>query len=136
MKDPLLEFPGYALRRAANAAGAILSERLSAFGLRQADASALILIEANPGLTSSRLGEALGIQRANMVPFLNRLESERLVERVPIDGRTQGIHLTDEGRMRLADARGAIETFEAELIAMVPQEHRPHLLPALLAIWN
>lgn len=136
MKDPLLEFPGYALRRAANAAGAILSERLGELGLRQADASALVLLEANPGLTSSRLGEALGIQRANMVPFLNRLETEGLVERVPIDGRTQGIHLTDKGRTRLADAHGVIETFEAELIAMVPREHRAHLLPALLALWK
>jgi DNA-binding MarR family transcriptional regulator len=136
MKDPLLRFPGYALRRAANAAGAILSERLGALGLRQADASALILLDANSGLTSSRLGETLGIQRANMVPFVNRLESEGLVERVPIDGRTQGIHLTDEGRAKLADARAVIETFEAELIGLVPQEHRPHLLPALLALWN
>ena len=120
----------------ARGAGAILSERLGELGLRQAGASALFLLEANPRLTSSRLGEELGIQRANMVPFLNRLETGGLVERVPIDGRTQGIYLTDHGRARLADARGVIETFEAELIAMVPHEHRAHLLPALLALWK
>ncbi len=136
MKDPLLDLPGYALRRAANFAAADLTERLKPLELRQADVSALMLLDANPGLTSSRLGEALSIQRANMVPFLNRLEQAGLVERKPIDGRTQGIHLTGIGRKKLEEARAVIESFEADLIARIPAEHRDHFLPALLAIWN
>ena len=136
MNDPLLDLPGYVLRRAANFAAADLSERLKPLDLRQVDASALMLLDANPGLTSSRLGEVLSIQRANMVPFLNRLELAGFVERKPIDGRTQGIYLTGSGRKKLEAARAVIEAFEAELIARVPAEHRAHLLPALLAIWH
>ena len=73
MDDPLPTLPGYALRRAANATAAELAERLAPLGLRQVDASVMILIEANLDVTASALGRALDIQRANMVPLLKRL---------------------------------------------------------------
>ena len=56
--------------------------------LRQSDVSVLILIEANAGVTDSALGRALDIQRANMVPLLNRLEAAGLIVRAPIDGKS------------------------------------------------
>ena len=136
MRDPLPSFPGYALRRAAHAAGAELAARLSDAGLRQIDASLLILIGENPDVTASRLGRQLDIQRANMVPLLKRLEDAGLIDRNPIDGKSQGVMLTPEGR-RVADkARGIIEHFESELLEKVPPEHRDHLLPALNALWR
>jgi DNA-binding MarR family transcriptional regulator len=136
MDDPLLRFPGYALRRAANATAAELSARLAAVDLRQSHASLLMLVASNPGATSSALGRALGIERANMVPLLKRLEEAGLIEREAIDGKSQGLRLTSAGQRRLAEARQIIETFEAELVARVPSEHREHLLPALNAIWR
>ena len=136
MDDPLLRFPGYALRRAANSTAAELSTRLAAVDLRQSHASLLMLVASNPGATSSALGRALGIERANMVPLLKRLEEASLIEREAIDGKSQGLRLTAEGQRRLAEARAIIETFEAELVARVPSEHREHLLPALNAIWR
>jgi DNA-binding MarR family transcriptional regulator len=136
MQDPLVTFPGYALRRAAHATAAELAGRLAPLGLRQSDVSLLMLVEANPGTTSSALGRQLDIQRANMVPILKRLEDAGLIERAPIDGKSQGLALTGEGRARLAEGRGVIEAFERELIGRVPAQHRPHLLPALNAIWR
>ena len=136
MDDPLLRFPGYALRRAANSTAAELSARLAAVDLRQSHASLLMLVASNPGATSSALGRALGIERANMVPLLKRLEEAGLIEREAIDGKSQGLRLTAAGQRRLAEARAIIETFEAELLARVPSEHRDHLLPALNAIWR
>ena len=136
MDDPLIRFPGYALRRAANATAAELSARLAALDLRQSDASMLMLVASNPGATSSALGRALGIERANMVPLLKRLEEAGLIEREAIDGKSQGLRLTPAGLRRLAEARKIIEAFEAELLARVAAEHRDHLLPALNAIWR
>ena len=136
MRDPLPSFPGYALRRAANATAAELSARLAELGLRQSDVSVLILIAENPGVTASAIGRALDIQRANMVPLLNRLEDARLIERAPIDRKSLGLDLTEPGRELLARARQVVETFEAELLARVPPEHRAHLLPALEALWR
>ena len=136
MRDPLPSLPGYALRRAANATAAELSGRLGPLGLRQSDVSVLILVAENPGVTASALGRALDIQRANMVPLLNRLEDAGLIERAPIDKKSFALELTPHGHQLLAEARAVVETFEAELIARVPAEHRAHLLPALEALWR
>ena len=136
MDDPLIRFPGYALRRAANATAAELSARLAALDLRQSDASLLLLVAVNPGATSSALGRALGVERANMVPLLKRLDAAGLIGREAIDGKSQGLRLTPAGLRRLAEARKIIEAFEDELVARVPPEHRDHLLPALNALWR
>ena len=136
MDDPLIRFPGYALRRAANATAAELSARLAALDLRQSDASLLLLVAVNPGATSSALGRALGVERANMVPLLKRLDEAGLIGREAIDGKSQGLRLTAEGQRRLGEARAIIEAFEDELLARVPAEHRDHLLPALNALWR
>jgi DNA-binding MarR family transcriptional regulator len=113
-----------------------LARRLAAMDLRMTDASVLMMIEANPKITASKIGRALDIQRANMVPLLKRLEEAGLVTRAPIDGKSQGLTLTSAGRERLAQARKLVDGFEADLIARVPEEHRAHLLPALDALWR
>lgn len=136
MRDPLPGFPGYALRRAANATAAELAGRLAEVDLRQSDVSALILIGENPGVTASAVGRALDIQRANMVPLLKRLEDAGLIGREPIDGKSQGLELTAAGRATLARGRAIVESFETELLQRVPAEHRAHLLPALEALWR
>ena len=136
MRDPLPGFPGYALRRAANATAAELATRLAPMELRQSDVSALILIGENPGVTASAIGRTLDIQRANMVPLLKRLEDAGLIDRAPIDKKSRGLELTALGRERLAEARAVVEQFERELIERVAPEHRAHLLPALEALWR
>jgi DNA-binding MarR family transcriptional regulator len=135
MRDPLPGFPGYALRRAANATAAELATRLAPLALRQSDVSVLILIGENPGVTASAVGRQLDIQRANMVPLLKRLEDAGLIGREPIDGKSQGLELTPVGRDTSAEARAIVDAFEAELLRRVPPEHRAHLLPALEALW-
>ena len=136
MKDPLLEFHGDALRRAASAMMAEFSRRLEPLSLRYADVSALLLIGANPTLTASQLGRMLDIQRANMVPLLGRLTDAGLITRRPLDGKSHSLHLTEAGETRLAEARKVIEQFEGWLVAKVPPAHRDHLKPALDALWR
>ncbi len=136
MRDPLPDFPGYSLRRAANATAAELSLRLAPLELRQVDASVLILIGENPDVTASALGRQLDIQRANMVPLLKRLEDAGLIERNPLDGKSQGLALTATGKDKCKQAQAIIEKFEAEMLERVPEPHRQHLLPALYALWQ
>lgn len=136
MKDPLLDLPGYALRRAASAMMAEFSRRLEPLGLRYAEVSALLLIAANSELTASQLGRMLDIQRANMVPLLGRLTEAGLITRRPLDGKSHSLHLTDAGEAKLAEARQVIDTFENWLVAKVPVDHRSHLKPALDALWR
>lgn len=136
MHDPLPRYPGYALRRAANAMAAELAARLEEVDMRQVDASVLILIGANPDVTASALGRQLDIRRANMVPLLKGLEDVGYILRNPLDGKSQGLMLTEAGQTAMAQARAIIERFEGEMLARVPLEHREHLLPALHALWR
>lgn len=132
--DPLNELPGYALRRAANAMMAELTAQLAPLDLRISDASVLMLIADRTDMTSSDIGKVLDIQRANMVPLLNRLEAAGLIARKPIDRKSQAVILTPAGRERLIDARTVVTRFEDDLLARIPEEHRPHFLPALKAL--
>lgn len=113
-----------------------LSSRLAGFELRFSEAAALILIDANPLITPSQLGRMLDIQRANMVPLLNRLDQAGLISRQPINAKSQGLSLSATGVERLEMVGKEIAAFEQSLLNRVPAEHRHHLLPALDALWR
>jgi DNA-binding MarR family transcriptional regulator len=136
MSDFLLLLPGYHLRRAASVTFTELSELLRDLDLRPADAAMLVIIAEQPRITPSELGKALGIQRANMVPMVARMEDRGAIFRSPLDGRSFGIELTPEGSALCARARQVMTAFEERLTARIPPEHRTHLLPALRSLWD
>ncbi len=136
MHDPLAELPGYALRRAANAMMSELSARLAEIDLRISDASVLLLLSGERTMTSSDIGRMLDIQRANMVPLLNRLEAAGLIAREPLDRKSMAIVLSEGGRDKLKQVRRITTAFENDLMQRIPAEHRDHLLPALNALWG
>ena len=112
------------------------AQRLAPLSLRFADSSAMMMIAANPGITASALGRMLDIQRANMVPLLNRLASKGLIEKVPLDGKSMAIVLSAAGRDKLAEVRAITERFESDLLRRIPAAHRSHFVPALNALWR
>ena len=136
IKDPLVKLSGYLLRRASTAALAELNERLVPLELRHADVAMLMLIDSSPGITQSRAGRVLDIQRANMVPFVARLEARGVMVRRQVDGRSQALALTGRGRRLLARARRVVAAHEAALLGRVPQKLRPMVLPVLTALWR
>jgi DNA-binding MarR family transcriptional regulator len=136
IKDPLVKLAGYLLRRASAAALAELNERLARLNLRHADVAMLMLIESSPGITQSQAGGVLDIQRANMVPFVARLEGRGALQRRQVDRRSQALDLTRRGRMLLVRARRVVAAHEAALLKRVPEKLRPMVLPILMALWN
>src|SRR5262249_15077190 len=134
--DPLLKLAGYVLRRASVATLAELNRRLAPLGLRHAGVALLMLIESRPGITQSEAGRILDIQRANMVPFVQHLEKCGLIERRPVDGRSQALELTARGRLQLVRARRVVAAHEAALLERVPAQLRPMVLPVLTALWK
>lgn len=136
MTDLLAQLPGYSLRRAANAVMGELGDLLGEHGFRITEAAVLILVRERADLTSSQIGKTLDIQRANMVPLLNRLEAAGWISRQPLDGKSMAIVLTAAGDAKVAELGAMIERFEQELLDRIPVEHRDHLLPALNAIWR
>ncbi len=136
MIDPLQNLLGYALRRASAMTLAELNVRLEAFGVRHVDASVLLLISQNDGITLSKIGEILGIQRANMTPLVARLEERGLVIRAPIDGRSHGLSVTTTGADCVADITTTMNDHEKSLIARIPLSHREAFRSALDALWT
>ena len=136
MKDPLAKLCGYLLQRASAAALADLNRRLAPLGLRHAGVAMLMLIEARPGITQSQAGRILDIQRANMVPFVARLETLGVIRRKRVDGRSQALELTSRGRVLLERARRVVQAHEGVLLGRVPEELRPVVLPVLMALWS
>jgi DNA-binding MarR family transcriptional regulator len=136
MKDPLAKLTGYVLRRASAATLAELNLRLARLDLRHTDAAFLLLIAANPGMTQSEAGRILDIQRANMVPFVGRLEARGLIRRSQVDGRSQALKLTGSGRALFAKARAVVVKYETALIKRVPAKWRPMVAPILMALWD
>ena len=136
MKDPLVRLCGYLLQRAASSALAGLNQRLAPLGLRHAGVALLMLVEARPGITQSQAGRILDIQRANMVPFVARLEALGVIRRKRVDGRSQALELTSRGRVLLERARRVVQAHEGTLLGRVPEELRPVVLPVLMALWS
>ncbi len=135
MFDPLASLPGYLLRRASSASLAELNRKLAEIGINHVDASLLMLTGANPGLNQSEAGRILGIQRANMVPLVSRNEARGLLRRQKLDGRSQALFLSSTGEDILQTVHKIADRHEAMLIARVPEEMRPYVIPILRGLW-
>jgi len=135
MIDPLTDYPGYQLRRASAAAMADLADRLGVLDLRPAEATVLLVIEANPSATLSEVGRLLRIASANMTPLIARLEGRNLIEREPMDGRSQGLMLAPLGRSLTRQVKAVVADHEAALIEKIPATTRDEFLRTLRAIW-
>ncbi len=101
-------------------------------GLSPGRVGLLILIDANPGVTQSRLAEAAGRDRSTMVGVLDKLEARSLIERRRgADRRTNGVWLTRPGRTMLARALRSIARHEQRIAAHLSSAERRQLLELL-----
>ncbi|HEU5176341.1 MAG TPA: MarR family transcriptional regulator [Burkholderiales bacterium] len=92
----------------------------------------LLLIDANPGVTQSRLAQAVGIDRSTMVGVLHALQARELIERRRgEDRRTNGLWLTRTGRTLVASLKQRIRIHERRVAARLSTADRAQLLALL-----
>jgi DNA-binding MarR family transcriptional regulator len=92
----------------------------------------LLLIDANPGVTQSRLAQAVSLDRSTMVGVLHGLQARRLVERRRGDDRrTNGLWLTAKGRALTTKLKGRIQRHERRVAARLSSAERAQLLALL-----
>jgi DNA-binding MarR family transcriptional regulator len=121
---------GYRLRLAQQAV--FRDFALSVPGLSPGRVGLLILIDANPGVTQSRLAEAIERDRSTMVGVLDQLQDRGLIERRRgTDRRTNGLWLTRAGRAQLARAQRSIARHERRIGARLSAGERRQLLALL-----
>jgi MarR family transcriptional regulator, lower aerobic nicotinate degradation pathway regulator len=93
----------------------------------------LSLIEANPGLPQGRLAEAIHLVRSSLVPIIDKLEVEGVVERRSSigDRRLKAMWLTAKGKKLLARLRPLVAAHEERLTAGMSTEEKVLLLRLL-----
>ena len=130
---PLPDLIGYRLRLAQQSVFRDFAKTVP--GLSPGRVGMLLLIEANPGVTQSRLADAVSRDRSTMVGVLDSLEAKRLIERRKGDDRrTNRLWLTRAGRALLARAKRAIAIHERRVAARLSPAERAKLLELLARV--
>jgi DNA-binding MarR family transcriptional regulator len=121
---------GYRLRRAQQAVFRDFASSIPE--LSPGRVGILLLLEANPGVTQSRLAQAVSLERSTMVGVVDVLESRGLLERRRgADRRTNGLWLTDSGRDLVTRLKRRIQLHERRVAARLSVQERAQLLALL-----
>lgn len=134
LADPLEDLLGYWLRRASGVMMADLGVSLAQAELRPTEATILILIRANPGLTQSDIGRVLGIARANMAPLMGGLLKRGFIQKARVDGRSHALTLTEDGMAKVDAAQAIIHAHEARFQSRLDGAILPSMIAALRAL--
>jgi DNA-binding MarR family transcriptional regulator len=124
---------GYAVRRAQIRVFQDFADAMAPLGLTPGQLGALLMIEANRGLSQSQLGAALGIDRSSVVPLLDRLEALDLIRRTAhaSDRRTHALALTDTGIGTIRRLLPLLDAHERRIAAELSSSERRLLMQLL-----
>ena len=134
ISDPLAAMLGFQLRRASVAVMTALAEELAPLGLNPGEASLLLFIGANAGVTQSDVGRAMRAQPANLQPLVHKLWQSGALERVPGKRRSIALSLSAEGRSLHDKVARAFARNEARITRRVPLEKRAAIIELLRSI--
>jgi DNA-binding MarR family transcriptional regulator len=117
---------GYVLRRAQLAGFEAFHRATERLDITPARYTALVIVGANPGLSQSALGAALGTARSGAMMLADWMEERGLVERRhrSDDGRSWGLYLTRRGEARLRDVKRRVRTNDAAFAARLTAGER------------
>jgi len=92
----------------------------------------LFLVEANPGVTQSRLARAVHLDRSTMVGVIDVLEGRALIERRRgAERRTNGLWLIRAGRALVERFKRRIEFHERRIATRLSAAERAQLISLL-----
>lgn len=131
LENPLDGHIGYQVHRAAAATQDAFAIALAQLGLRPLSAIVLHLVNANPGCNQSAIGRALGVQRTNLVPVMSDLEKRALILRTRADGRSNALHISDEGLAMIAGIERISREIEERCFGHVSPRLRARMLHSL-----
>jgi DNA-binding MarR family transcriptional regulator len=122
----LEEHLGYVLRRAQIAGFEAFHRATERIDVTPARYTALTIVGANPGLSQSDLGAALGTARSGAMVLADWMENRGLAERrsQPDDGRAWGLYLTRRGETKLRAIKTRVRAEDAIFAArLTSREH-------------
>jgi DNA-binding MarR family transcriptional regulator len=127
---------GYHLRRAQSAVFQDFAATMDGANVTPGQFGVLALIEANAGLSQTRLAEILGIDRSTLVAVIDKLEGQGLVERAarPNDRRSHALRLSREGQSRFETLAKLVKKHEARIARQLSASERKTLIDLLQRI--
>lgn len=134
LNDPLSGSLCHELRKTSVAVMAAMSSEFGQWNLKPSEANLLKYVGANPGCTQSDIARAHRSNATNLVPLIARLEREGLLARVPGDGRTIALSVSEKGSDVLAKVDAGFERLESRLGADLALDQRALVVDALRAI--
>ena len=129
----LSRYIGFVLRFAHSAVWSDLVKALQPYDVRPVHYSMLLILNTAPGARQQEIGEALSIQRPNLVALIDEMEERGIVCRQPhpADRRSHALYLTDEGAVLLTKLRQVHQAHERRLNALFTADERRSLLEEL-----
>jgi DNA-binding MarR family transcriptional regulator len=127
---------GYHLRRAQSAVFQDFAATMNGANVTPGQFGVLALIEANTGLSQTRLAEILGIDRSTLVAVIDKLERHGLVERAarPNDRRSHALKLSRQGQSRFAALARMVKKHETRIARRLSTRERETLIDLLQRI--
>ena len=124
--DLLDELLGYSLRRAQVAMFLAFHSATRGLGITPPRFTALVLVGANPGISQSMLGVALGIARSGAMMVADWMVGRGLAERRrhPEDGRVWGLHLTASGERLVKKMKRSVRARDRKASGLSAAERR------------
>jgi DNA-binding MarR family transcriptional regulator len=133
---PLGDSVGYLMRRAQVTIFQRFFKLFAQFGIRPAEYAALTVIERNPGLSQTRLADALGLKKTNLVALIDAFEDRGLARRRPTenDRRSHALYLTPKGIALIGRLHRIDATLDRSISALVSPDERQRLCDVLRQI--
>jgi DNA-binding MarR family transcriptional regulator len=134
--NPLDGYIGFHLRVAQEAYFDAFRRRTGAEELRSGLFAILAIVEANPGINQTTLGQINNRQKSTLTTSLRILEKQGLVRRrrSAADRRNYSLELTDAGREKLKAFWVHARAAEAAVVDMIGEDRRRELLETLTRI--
>ena len=131
--DVLDDLLGFALRRAQLAMSGAFSLATRGAGVTPPRLTALIIVGANPGISQTALGEALGIARSGAMLLTDWAQERGFVERRHRidDGRAWGLHLTRSGEQFVQRTKSRVREQDIERSRCLASSERRELMRLL-----
>jgi|TARA_B100000315_G_scaffold256954_1_gene304307 DNA-binding MarR family transcriptional regulator len=132
----LAELVGYHLRRTQLVVFQKFAEQVGSTQVTPGQFGVLALIQANPGLNQSELGDAMGIDRSTVVAVIDRLETRGIVERQPSphDRRSNALRLSAAGEALFAEVRELVKAHDRDIASDLSAGERAQLMALLSRI--
>ena len=131
--DVLDALVGYALRRAQMVVYGAFDRATRGLDITPPRFTALVIVGANPGISQSTLGAALGIARSGAMTLVDWMVERGMIERrsCPQDRRAWGLHLTSRGERFVDKVKRSVVAEDRKQVAALSGAEKRTLLGLL-----